>query len=416
MASLAELPTLDLPPVEVAKRCRHHPGFVFFDTAQPSGDGLSLSLLAARPSQILRGRTPADWDRLRQTLAAHQMPQAAPGLVPPGFAAGWIDYDGAFCFAFYDQLLACRHEKNSSRWFACGGAQEWLASPRPEPGTASPPLEFSPSMKREEFMRRVERAQAYIAAGEIYQVNLSHRWHASWTGGDPFAFYAALRHYSPAPHAAYLALPGRTVLSSSPELFLKIDGRRVFTRPIKGTRPRHADPAADARSARELAASPKERAELIMITDLERNDLGQVCAYGSVEASEVLKLERFAQVFHLVSTVQGELRPEVDALCALRACFPGGSITGAPKKRAMEIIAELEPVPRGLFTGAIGYFGFDGGCQFNIAIRTVVIEGGEAHFHVGAGIVADSDPAAEWEETLHKAAGIRMAGQLAASA
>ena len=151
-----------------------------------------------------------------------------------------------------------------------------------------------------------------------------------------------------------------------------------------------------------------------MITDLERNDLGQVCEYGSVQVSELLKLKRYEQVFHLVSTVEGHLRNGVDHVSALQACFPGGSITGAPKKRAMEIIAELEPVERGLYTGAIGWFGFNGTSQFNIAIRTLIIENGEAHFHVGAGIVADSDPSAEYEETLHKAGGILLAarGQL----
>jgi anthranilate/para-aminobenzoate synthase component I len=201
------------------------------------------------------------------------------------------------------------------------------------------------------------------------------------------------------------------VLSSSPELFLKISGRTISTRPIKGTRPRRAGRRADEQSAQELVTSPKERAELVMITDLERNDLGQVCEFGSVTVSELLKLERFEQVFHLVSTVDGRLRPELDAVSALRACFPGGSITGAPKKRAMEIIAELERTPRGLYTGAIGYFGFNGESQFNIAIRTLVIENGQAHFHAGAGIVADSEPEKEWQETLDKAAGILLTAQ-----
>ena len=395
-----------LSPLEAAARCRALPGLVFFDTAlAPQEDGDTLSLLAVEPSLILTGHTEADWAALRQAVAARQQPSASGTLVPPGFAAGWVEYDGAFCFAFYDTVLAYRHAE--SRWIAEGFVL-------PEAGTmpASPRLQFTPSTRREDFIARVERAQAYIAAGDIYQVNLSHRFTAPWPeGGDPFAFYETLRRCSPAPYAAFLALQGRAVLSSSPELFLKIDGRRILTRPIKGTRPRRADPTADARSARDLLASPKEQAELIMITDLERNDLGQVCTFGSVRASELLKLERFAQVFHLVSTVEGELKPEVDAVTALHACFPGGSITGAPKKRAMEIIAELEPEPRGLYTGAIGYFGFDGSAQFNIAIRTVVVEAGQAHFHVGGGIVADSLPAKEWQETLDKAAGILLAAE-----
>ena len=190
-----------------------------------------------------------------------------------------------------------------------------------------------------------------------------------------------------------------------------MSGRAVRTRPIKGTRPRRAETNADEKSAYDLITSPKEIAELIMITDLERNDLGQVCEFGSVSVPELLKLERHEQVFHLVSTVEGRLRPEVDHLAALRACFPGGSITGAPKRRARQIIAELEPAPRGLYTGAIGWLGFNGESQFNIAIRTVVIEDGRAHFHVGAGIVADSTPEREWQETLDKAAGILLAAE-----
>ena len=188
-----------------------------------------------------------------------------------------------------------------------------------------------------------------------------------------------------------------------------MSGRSVETCPIKGTRPRGHDKATDKALAQELIESPKENAELTMITDLERNDLGQVCEFGSVRVAEMLGLEKLEQVYHLVSTVTGMLREEIDHLSALAACFPGGSITGAPKKRAMEIIAELEPVPRGLYTGAIGYIGFNGESQFNIPIRTLVRENDQLHYHVGAGIVADSEPAAEYQETLDKAKGIRLA-------
>ena len=188
-----------------------------------------------------------------------------------------------------------------------------------------------------------------------------------------------------------------------------MSGRGVSTRPIKGTRPRFADPQLDERSAYDLLTSQKEIAELVMITDLERNDLGRVCEYGSVHVSELLKLERYAQVFHLVSTVEGRLRDEIDHVEALRLCSPGGSITGAPKKRAMEIIADLETTPRGLYTGAIGYWGWNGESQFSIAIRTLIRDRDHWHFHVGSGIVADSDPIAEYQETLHKAEGILQA-------
>jgi anthranilate/para-aminobenzoate synthase component I len=206
-----------------------------------------------------------------------------------------------------------------------------------------------------------------------------------------------------------MALDGREVLSSSPETFLRISGSGIETRPIKGTRPRFPDAAEDRRSAYELQTSPKEIAELVMITDLLRNDLGQVCEFGSVAVDEMLQLETLEQVHHLVSTVSGRLRDDVGPVDALAACFPGGSITGAPKKRAMEIISELEKGPRGLYCGAMGYLGYNGESQFSIAIRTMVREGGKLSFHAGAGIVADSDPLKEYEETLHKAAGIRMA-------
>jgi aminodeoxychorismate synthase component I len=267
---------------------------------------------------------------------------------------------------------------------------------------------FKSELERETYLSMVRRAQEYVAAGDIYQVCLAHRFSADFAG-DPWPLYIALRDASPSPHAAYLSLGDETILSSSPECFLKMSGRRISTRPIKGTRPRHRDPGEDEQQAFELKTSPKEIAELVMITDLERNDLGSVCVYGSVTATQLLHLERYAQVFHLVSTVEGELRPEISQVGALAACFPGGSISGAPKKRALEIIRELEPSPRGLFTGAIGYFGYNGESQFNIAIRTVVIRDRRATFHVGAGITADSVPEKEWEETLHKAAGILQA-------
>lgn len=422
---------LDLPfsPGELARRLADLPGFLFFDTARLPASFSTMpapalpfewgeepvSLLAARPGEVVTGRIEnrEQWGALEAKVATGT--QAA-----GGFAAGWVEYDGAFCFGLYSGALLHRHR--TGEWFALGtpGIPTAALSAPPEPGHSLPcPLAFRSALRREEFVGLVRRAQEYIAQGDIYQVNLAHRFAAPWPCGtdgaeraDPFAFYAALRAASPAPHAAYLSLGNRRVLSSSPELFLKIDGDHIRTRPIKGTRPRRADPREDAQSARDLAASAKEAAELIMITDLERNDLGQVCEFGSVEVRELLKLEQYEQVFHLVSTVEGRLRPGLGAAAALRACFPGGSITGAPKKRAREIIAELEPAPRGLYTGAIGYFGPGGGAaQFNIAIRTVVIENGEAHFHVGAGIVADSDPEREWEETLDKAAGILLAAE-----
>jgi para-aminobenzoate synthetase component I len=260
------------------------------------------------------------------------------------------------------------------------------------------------NLSRDEFLTCVERAQEYIRQGDIYQVNLSQRLLATcpFSGWDIFQRLSAA---SPAPFSAYLDCGGFQIASSSPELFLRLSGAHIQTRPIKGTRPRSPDPTRDAQLAFELQTSGKEMAELIMITDLLRNDLGKVCEFGSVEVPELVRLERFSQVQHLVSTVEGRLRPGESHFAALSACFPGGSITGAPKFRAMEIIDELEPVSRGPYTGALGYLGFNRESQLSIIIRAAVCAGNTAYFHVGAGIVADSVPAAEYEETLAKARG-----------
>lgn len=256
---------------------------------------------------------------------------------------------------------------------------------------------------RDEYLAAIGRAKEYIAAGDIFQVNLSQRFETELAVG-PAELYRRLRRANPAPFAAYLAIDGEdaAVLSSSPERFLKVTGRHVETRPIKGTRPRGQTPAEDARLAAELAASPKDAAELTMIVDLERNDLGRVCDYGSVAVTEHKAVEAYASVFHLVSTVEGELHAGRDIVDLLKATFPGGSITGAPKIRAMEIIDELEPTQRSVYTGAVGYIGLDGTMDLNIAIRTILVKGGRAFFQVGGGIVADSDPAAEYQETLDK--------------
>jgi para-aminobenzoate synthetase component 1 len=260
------------------------------------------------------------------------------------------------------------------------------------------------TFSRAEFIAAVERARGFIRRGDIYQVNLSQRLAApcSLTGWD---FFQKLTAVSPAPFAAFLDCGEFQVVSSSPELFLRLTGPHIQTRPIKGTRPRSTDPTRDAQLSYELQTSAKELAELVMITDLLRNDLGKVCDYGSVQVPELVRLERYPLVQHLVSTVEGRLRSGVTHFSALASCFPGGSITGAPKIRAMEIIDELEPVTRGPYTGAIGYLGFNHESQLSILIRAAVCRRGIAYFHVGAGIVADSVPSAEYEETLAKAGG-----------
>jgi para-aminobenzoate synthetase component 1 len=260
------------------------------------------------------------------------------------------------------------------------------------------------NLSQADFVAKVVRAQQYIRSGDIYQVNLSHRL-AVETHFSGWEFFQRLSENSPAPFAAFLDCGEFQIASSSPESFLRMSGSHIQTRPIKGTRPRSADPTRDAQLTYELQTSAKEMAELVMITDLLRNDLGRVCEFGSVQVPELIRLERYAHVQHLVSTVEGRLRDEVTHFSAFASCFPGGSITGAPKIRAMQIIDELEPISRGPYTGAIGYLGFNRESQLSITIRTAVAKQGRIYFNVGAGIVADSNPEAEFQETMTKARG-----------
>ena len=293
--------------------------------------------------------------------------------------------------AFYDRINAIEPQS--------------LAPPPPAP--AMPPQFrcLQSNFTQDAYEASVRRALEYIEAGDIYQVNLSQRFQSACPA-DPFDVYLCLRAQSPSPFGAYLNYPEFSVLSSSPERFLRYEprGRTIETRPIKGTRPRGACPETDRALARELLASEKERAENVMIVDLERNDLGRVAEIGSVTVDGLFELETYATVHHLTSTVRARLRQDRGIVDLLRATFPGGSITGAPKIRAMRVIDELEPVARGVYTGTIGYLGLDGAMDLNIAIRTIVIKDGQASFHVGSGIVADSEPALEYEETLHKGA------------
>lgn len=354
---------------------------------------------AEQPFRIVRGG-PKEWGRLEEALAECRRERADDSPHPRGAAVGYFGYEGEYWFAFFEQLNAVPSGQPTEAW-----------SRRRAAGAGS--VQIGPwreTMARAYFEDGVRRAQASIAAGDIYQVNLTQQFCCDFAGCD-YALFEQLAAHSPAPGAAFLDTGERAILSSSPELFLRIDGREITTKPIKGTRPRDRDPQRDARLEYELRTDPKEIAELVMITDLERNDLGQICEYGSVTTPDLLKLEKYPQVQHLVSTVRGQLRREITPLRALAACFPGGSITGAPKKTAREVIARIEQIPRGIYCGAIGYFAFNGDAAFNIAIRTLVHEREQRllHYHVGAGITAGSDPAREFEETMHKGRGLRQA-------
>ncbi len=307
------------------------------------------------------------------------------------------------------------HEADEARAVAAVEAtRDRLRGPLPGvPGDrAGRASEFVPNASREEFMRRVERAVEYIHAGDVFQVVPSVRMTAE-LGVHPFAIYRALRTVNPSPYLGYLDLGPVTLVASSPESLVRSDGKRVQTLPIAGTRRRGADQEEDDRLAAELLADEKERAEHVMLVDLGRNDLGRVSRPGSVKVTDLMRIERYSHVMHIVSEVEGELAAGRTPLDALAAALPMGTASGAPKIRAMEIIEELETTRRGPYAGAFGYLSATGSMDMALTLRTVVVTGGKMHLQAGAGIVADSDPATEWQECLNKLAGLRRAVALA---
>ena len=271
-----------------------------------------------------------------------------------------------------------------------------------------PAPEFRTNQTKEYFETGVRTIKEHIAAGDIYQGVLSQRFEADITA-DPFTVYRALRHVNPSPYMYFIRLGGLSIVGSSPEMLVRVEGRRAETHPIAGTRPRGATDEDDVRLAEELKRNEKERAEHVMLVDLGRNDLGRVCEFGSVRVPQYMALERYSHVMHLVSTVDGKLAEDRDHLDALVACFPAGTVSGAPKIRAMQILAALEPTRRDVYAGAVGYIDFAGNLDFCIAIRTITIRDGHARVQAGAGIVADSNPAAEYEETRDKARALLQA-------
>ncbi len=296
-----------------------------------------------------------------------------------------------------------------------------LAGPPPTSAEARPPIgAMATSLGRDEYIRAVEVAKDAIASGEAIQVVLARRQSIDLPTApdgrpiDGIALYRALRRVNPSPYLFFVRLPSFEVVGASPELLLQVVGDRMTTHPIAGTRPRGATPEEERKLAEELARDPKERAEHIMLVDLGRNDLGRVARPGTIAVTKYMEVERYSHVLHLVSHVEGRLRPELDALDALRAVFPAGTLTGAPKVRAMQLIAAAEGERRGLYGGAVGYLGYDGNLDTAITIRSAVLRGGRAHLHTGAGIVAASVPESEFEETEHKAAAMRRAIELAA--
>jgi len=375
-------------------------------------DGV-CSVSAADPLDLLRGE-----------LARHA-PRAAAAPFGGG-AVGYFGYDLArryvdlavsarddaawpeMAVGIYTWAVVVDHQERRCRLNGDAAAlQCWRDLQQQPPSGAKFQVRGAPrsDMSAAAYAQAFQRVQHYLRAGDCYQVNLAQRFCVQGEG-DAYALYTTLRRENPAPFAAWLNFPFGQVLSASPERFLKVRGRRVETKPIKGTRPRQADPAADRAQAEALRASAKDRAENLMIVDLLRNDLGKNCTPGSVQVPRLFEIESFATVHHLVSTVSGELAAGHDAIDLLRGCFPGGSITGAPKQRAMEIIEELEPHRRGVYCGTIGYIGFDGDMDTNIAIRTLAHSQGRICFAAGGGIVSDSTVAEEYQESLDKAAAL----------
>ena len=329
-------------------------------------------------------------------------------------------------FCFYDQVLIYDHLEDAYDLVKMspppevadqGGISRFLREPFSMKKRNKPSADrkchcgraqFESNFSRTQYLSAVRKALDYIKAGDIYQVNLSQRFSVQLQI-DHFRLYKKLRGINPAPFSAFLKFPEFSVLSTSPERFIYKSGKYVQTRPIKGTRPRSPLNLVDDQLARELLESEKDRAENLMIVDLERNDFGRICEFGRVGVAKLFGLESFATVHHLVSEVHGRLRDEIRLDDIIRACFPGGSITGAPKIRAMEIITELEPIARGIYTGSLGYIGFNQKMDLNIVIRTVLATEKRLFYHVGGGIVADSDPEAEYQETLDKGLAIKQA-------
>ena len=388
-------------------------------------------------------------DVLRDVMSSYQAPFVAGLPRFTGGAVGYLGYDTAAWFEpvplapaededdagfmLFDTVLAFDHVRHriliianariapgddlrAQYQFACTRIgfveRELERSLSRKPVAEGASLDVRANMSQADYETMVRTAKEYIAAGDIYQVVLSQRFETTVTA-DPFTVYRALRHVNPSPYMYFLRVGGRSIVGASPEMLVRVEGRTAQTHPIAGTRPRGTSADEDAHFAAELLASEKERSEHVMLVDLGRNDLGRVCEYGSVHVPRYMTLERYSHVMHLVSVVEGTLAAGKDRLDALASCFPAGTVSGAPKVRAMEIIAELERDRRGVYAGAVGYLDFAGNLDCCITIRTVVMEGGRARVQAGAGIVADSDPTAEYQETRDKARAVLRALELA---
>ncbi len=421
---------------------------IFFDSAAPGGKYARYSFVAADPERLITSKAGSTEIRVRdgsiessgdttEALGAIRallgaLPAVIPGLPPfQGGLAGYIGYEFGsglehiqpanpddleipdLCLGVYDSVFAWDHAANRA-WLISRTAErqsfflerlKHAPSSRRHPSIRPAAPSTTSSLSREEYSNAIAAIREFIAAGDIFQANFAQRFEAP-LGVDPWDLYLALRAKNPAPFACYFESGDATVISASPERFIQVTGNRAETRPIKGTRPRMDSPISDRESRDELVASAKDNAEHVMIVDVLRNDLSRVCIPGTVQVTELAELESHPTVHHLVSTITGQLQSGRDAVDLLLASIPGGSITGAPKIRAMEIIAELEPVRRDVYCGCMVYLSAGGAMDSSIVIRTFLAKGDRVYFSAGGGIVADSDPDMEFEETLHKASAL----------
>ena len=457
-----------LTPVSAFLKIAEHSDYAFLLESVEGGEHVGrYSFLGKDPflslrardgtTSIERGGATVESDRsfidtLRRLMADFRSPFVADLPRFTGGAVGYLGYgasswfepvlgdlgasdDGAdqAGFMLFDTVLAFDHVQHriliianaritadedleSLYQFACAKIQflerELERSLSKKPSASGATVEVRSNYTQAKFEDQVRAAKEHISAGDIYQVVLSQRFDAD-VAADPFTVYRALRHVNPSPYMYFIRMGGISIVGSSPEMLVRVEGSRVETHPIAGTRPRGRNADEDMRLAEELKRNEKERAEHVMLVDLGRNDVGRVCEFGSVRVPQFMGLERFSHVMHLTSIVEGKLADDRDRLDALVSCFPAGTVSGAPKVRAMQIIADLEPSGRGIYAGAVGYLDFAGNLDFCIAIRTVIMTRGKAYVQAGAGIVIDSNPTAEFEETRAKARALLRALELA---
>jgi anthranilate synthase component I len=443
-------------PISAFLRIRHLPYPFLLESAEGSEKVARYSFLGGAPRLVLRAfadrvemheggavrRLEGDPLATARDVLARYRPVADPSL--PRFYGGLVGYFGydlirtiehlphqppddyglpILSLALADTVVIFDHVRHRIRIVANAcvddGAErayhdarrrieQWidlLRAPMPEmpAGGPYPPMRLRSNMTRERYLAGVERCKAYIHAGDAFQTVFSQRFAADVGDLDPFAVYRAVRAINPSPFMFYLGGDDATLVGASPELLVRLEDDLIQMRPIAGTRRRGLDDDEDRRLEQEMLGSEKERAEHVMLVDLTRNDIGRVARYGTVRVPELMTVERYSHVMHIVSLVEGRLRPGLDAFDVLRAVFPHGTVSGAPKVRAMEILDELEPTTRGPYAGAVGYAGFGGALDTCIAIRTLALRDGVAYVQAGGGIVADSEPAAEYDETVNKA-------------